>query len=235
MKPLHDEARRVILEGRSADASPRGSAARNWQALVSRLDAPLPPRAAAAERSLLSPLAGSGWSNVLLKFVLWGAVLGGIGGGLALFGRDASTRTVVAPLAKQAPGLAAPTPRAASDLQLTAAPQSDAPERAAAARPAARAHRLPPTAASLAAETRLIAEAQSKLSEGAPARALALLDQHREEFPRGDLVPEREAARVLALCALGRSAEAKTVRARFEHDFSSSPLLARVRAGCAAH
>jgi hypothetical protein len=61
-----------------------------------------------------------------------------------------------------------------------------------------------------------------------------LLDQHRAEFPHGELVPEREAARALALCALGRTAEAKATRARFEHDFSCSPLLARVRAGCAS-
>jgi outer membrane protein assembly factor BamD (BamD/ComL family) len=91
---------------------------------------------------------------------------------------------------------------------------------------------MPPTAANLAAETRLLAQAQSKLNEGAAAPALALLDQHRAEFPHGELVPEREAARVLALCALGRTADAKAARRRFERNFSSSPLLARVRAVC---
>ena len=88
-------------------------------------------------------------------------------------------------------------------------------------------------AAGLATETRLLAQAQSQLNDGAAARALALLDQHRAKFPRGELVPEREAARVLALCALGRTAQAESARARFEHQFSSSPLLVRVRAGCA--
>ena len=233
MKPLRDQARQVIVEGRSTVVVPHGSAARNWQALVSRLDAPLPPGAEAADRSLGSPLGSGAWSSALLKLTLWGVLLGGFGGGLALYGRDASAPVAVAPLAAaQPPRAAAPPPSPPSSAQPTAPPPADA-RAGVAARPPARARRPPPTAAGLAAETSLLARAQSQLYDGAPARAIALLDQHRAEFPHGELLPEREAARVLALCALGRTAEAKTARARFERVFSASPLLARVRAGCA--
>jgi hypothetical protein len=247
MNPLHDKARRVIVEGRTADVSPPGSRARNWQALSSRLDATLPPGAAAADRALDAPGKAGLWSNALLKFVILGAVLGGLGAGLLLYPRGSSTRTSVGTAATQAERLDVQAanvplrPPPASTLpqpQLeTAAP--DAPpsghgvaharaDRAGAHRP----NRI--TSSMLRAETRLIAEAQEALNKGAAAPALALLDRHRIEFHHGELVPEREAARVLALCALDREAEAKAARVRFERDWSNSPLLPRVRASCAS-
>jgi len=241
MKPLHDQARQIIAEGRSPEVVPHGSAARNWQALVSRLDAQLPPGAAAVDRSLRSPLG----SSALLKLTLCGVLLGGFGGGLALYYGSALTLAAASPPPVQLTAEESASPSASwpvhlpapstplSPVQLTAASAPPADHASVAVRPRVRAHHPPTMAGGLAAETRLLAQAQSQLSDGAAARALALLDQHRATFPRGELVPEREAARVLALCALGRTAEAKAAQARFERAYSSSPLLARVRAGCA--
>lgn len=60
----------------------------------------------------------------------------------------------------------------------------------------------------LAAELALLDGAE-RIRSSDPEAALALLDQHRQEFPTGALAPEREALRVEVLCALGRAPAAK--------------------------
>lgn len=242
MTPLHDEARRVIAEGCAADASPLGSRDRNWRALSSRLDAPLPPGAAAADCALDALHGAASWSSALLKFVLLGTVLGS---GLLLHPGSGSDRGSVGtattqlrpfdPAAAGATSAAPPAPvlgrqREAAAPNAPPSKRGEAPARVATGVSAPR--RV--TSSMLGAETRLIARAQSALNEGAALSALALLERHRREFPGGALVPEREAARVIALCALGHEAEAKAARVRFERSWSSSPLLARVRASCAS-
>lgn len=243
MTSLHDEARRVVAEGRAADASPLGSRDRNWRALSSRLDAPLPPGAAAADRALDALRGAAPWSSALLKFVMLGTVLGA---GLLLHPGSGSDRgsvgtatTQVRPFDAAAAGAtSAPPPVSVPRPQLEAAAPNTPPSQRGEAharvdRPFVPSQRRL-ASSMLKAETRLIAEAQSALNEGAALSALALLERHRNEFPRGALVPEREAARVLALCALGREAEAKAARVRFEHSWSNSPLLVRVRTSCAS-
>jgi tetratricopeptide (TPR) repeat protein len=62
---------------------------------------------------------------------------------------------------------------------------------------------------SLGRESELLARALAKLRRDRDARtALALLDQHARDFPAGALRLEADVARVDALLALGRSAEA---------------------------
>jgi hypothetical protein len=85
---------------------------------------------------------------------------------------------------------------------------------------------------SLLEETQLLANVQRALSAAAPTKALALIDQHRTQFPHGELAQERDAARVFALCALGRAGDAQRERQRFLRNWPDSPLGARVRAGC---
>ncbi len=80
----------------------------------------------------------------------------------------------------------------------------------------------------LAAETRHLREAHGALQAGDPQKALALLDEQG-----GQLGEERAAARVLALCQLGRTAELEAARAAFLRDHPRSPLADRVRGGCA--
>ena len=118
-------------------------------------------------------------------------------------------------------------------------PTSDpAPESTRAASTAALTEATPParpsTPSTLGAETSLLQAARAALGRGDAGGALALLDQHEREFPRGVLVEERLATRVFALCAMGRPAEATPVATRLLQLFPASPLRARVLASCAA-
>ncbi len=78
----------------------------------------------------------------------------------------------------------------------------------------------------------LLRAAQGALRGGDGRAALAHLDEHARRFPAGALTAERRAARVLALCASGRAAEAGADAARFEEEYPRSPLLSRVSAAC---
>lgn len=84
----------------------------------------------------------------------------------------------------------------------------------------------------LEAETEALRAAQSALRGGNAARALALLDSQQSRYRPGLLQQERAAARVMALCQLGRAAEARAAAERFESNFPRSPLVARVRTSC---
>jgi hypothetical protein len=57
-------------------------------------------------------------------------------------------------------------------------------------------------------EIALLSRAETALHSGNAALALAVLNEHERQFRHGQLVQERIAARVRALCALGREAEA---------------------------
>lgn len=65
-----------------------------------------------------------------------------------------------------------------------------------------------------------------------PAIALQHLEEHARRFPHGVMEEEREAARIVALCQVGRADEARTLAARFLSERPTSPLAARVRAAC---
>jgi hypothetical protein len=128
---------------------------------------------------------------------------------------------VVSPAAP-APPPAAPQP---APIALSAAPRAGT---ASAAPPAPQA-KLEDT---LAAENQGLREAHAAMQGGDPARALALLD---EQQAKGSLLrEEREAARVLALCQLGRVDEGRAAAARFLQESPRSPLADRVRAACPA-
>jgi hypothetical protein len=82
----------------------------------------------------------------------------------------------------------------------------------------------------LKAETALIKKAHLALRGGEAERALSLLERHAREHPRGQLGEEREAARALALCRLGRKDEARRAAARFLAE--RSPLAERIKSAC---
>ncbi len=73
-------------------------------------------------------------------------------------------------------------------------------------------------------EIALISRALTQRSTaGDPSGAIALLDEHARRFPSGALGEERDATRVLALCALGRTGEARAPAARFFAAFPGGP------------
>lgn len=83
-------------------------------------------------------------------------------------------------------------------------------------------------------ELLLLSRAQAALSSGDADRALALLDEHANTFPNGAMREERMAARVFALCSLGRQDEAHAEAERFVSVAPRSPLSGRVRAACSS-
>ncbi len=79
----------------------------------------------------------------------------------------------------------------------------------------------------LAAEAHVLAEVQTALGAGRAAEALTLLNDYDARFPKGTLAPEGGALRVRALCASGRTdearAQAQRLRARFPSVVAGSP------------
>jgi hypothetical protein len=73
----------------------------------------------------------------------------------------------------------------------------------------------------LARETALIAAARGDIGV-APGAALERLDDHRREFPRGQLAPEREFLAVEALRRLNRTGEARERALDLARSFPSS-------------
>jgi hypothetical protein len=94
-----------------------------------------------------------------------------------------------------------------------APPAEEAPTLAAAPPPLVQAQQSPSSSSlrskdRLTTEVALLVRATSDLRAGRPAEALRSLDEYRTRFPKGVLGEEQRAARVQALCALGRFDEA---------------------------
>lgn len=77
----------------------------------------------------------------------------------------------------------------------------------------------------LAAEVALLRRARAALRGGRAAEALAVLDEHTQRFERGRLASARDAARIQALCALGRSAEAQAAARRLRRHQGGATLV----------
>jgi hypothetical protein len=143
------------------------------------------------------------------------------------------------------PGPAAGNPEAPADLATTPPPSAfggrsaatpppmvpGAPCRTAAV-PCETRSPASPAGGSLEAETGLLEAAQSELRAGHPERALSALDEHGRKYRDGVLSEERLASRVLALCALGRTDEARSEAQRFLSTSPRSPMAERVRSSC---
>lgn len=83
----------------------------------------------------------------------------------------------------------------------------------------------------LAEEVAILSRAETELHAGRYSSALRVLDEHERKFPRGTLAQERLAARIRALCGMGRTADADAALARLS---PSSVHEGRTRAACAA-
>jgi len=108
------------------------------------------------------------------------------------------------------------------------AASAPSPRKAPSARPATE-----PAEGALTHETRLVSEARAALRAGNASGALQRLEEHARTFPAGVLAEERDAERVAALCALGRTSEARARATRFSREHPTSALGAKVRATCA--
>lgn len=93
--------------------------------------------------------------------------------------------------------------------------------------------RVAPALDPLRAEAAGVRAANEAIQRGDPQGALRLIAEQERSFPGGMLAEERAAVRVLALCKLEQGAPARTAARRFLERFPQSPLVPRVRAGCA--
>ena len=93
---------------------------------------------------------------------------------------------------------------------------------------------VPSADTTFADDARLLRDVRAALAAGQNERALSLLDSRKASLPEGALAEEREAARIVTLCKLGKGAEARARATRFLALHGSSPLAERVRRACAA-
>jgi hypothetical protein len=248
MSGLGPEASALLEAARNGDEPTQVDAGRVRAAIATRLAAGLGAGAAglgaaAAARSWAMPLVRSGAMlpvamALVVAIDLSPRFAAQHGAGPAT---DASQNVAPAPVAAPAesasrPSVAASPPApATSSLEALTTP----------AQPGAREHSAPvavSTSASsprsvsatrdVAAEVRLLVEAHRAIDNGDATRALVLLAEHARRYPKGALGEERDAARVRALCALGRSAEAREATERFLRTSPQSPLAGPLRASC---
>lgn len=89
-------------------------------------------------------------------------------------------------------------------------------------------------ASSLAVEVWMLQRARRALNAQNGELALGIVEELDQRFPRGVLLEERNATRILSLCALGRDADARRFTAAFLGEHPGSVYAARVRDSCGA-
>ena len=249
MNDLSPEAR-ALLELASGEDSPnREDRVRIRRALAASLTAGVvssSATAAAASKSALGAASGAVAKSTIGIWLTVGVVAGLAGSAAIFVSTSKAPSTATAPQheatrtkapAPQQPPAPPATPEAPEAMPATAAVQVEAPQVAAkpqslrAAPSASKA--APQIATSLAPETALLESARTALGRGDAPGALALLERHEHEFPAGVLLEERLAAKVLALCSLGRRDEAARAATRLLRLSPTSPLRARVLDSCA--
>lgn len=170
--------------------------------------------------------------------------LGIVGGSMAMAGTAAAWLWVRGAFSEPVidePAPAAPPPAVAPKVKQHAParslrpPEPEPVEPEPSSPPRARRHAAakPKPASSLGAEAELIARAQAATNRGQASEALRALERYDREYGRGALFEERSAARILALCATGRTRAARAEAARFRDRFPRSPQVARLQASCA--
>jgi len=239
---LSDEARRIVDDARAAYGPSDEDRARVGAMLPLHLAA----AAGAATAASTGPSAAAAPAGFLAgKGVLIGltalVVVGGASLGYWWSGSEArgprapsAVSAVSTPAARTTTQPASPSSTPTATVK-TSAPQS--PARASHSRSTLAARAITAKGVSdpgpdVAGEIALLNEAQRALASGQADRALQLLDRHARDFPRGGLTEERAAARIIALCALGRVTAAREETAEFVRQSPESPLVDRVRAAC---
>ncbi len=232
MSELGPQARALLDAARSGASPTPADAARLWGRVSDSL--------ANGAASGATATAGIG-SKIAMAL----AIIATIGGGALLLApaRSTSTLTFAAPRVSEPP-IAPPLTRAPPPtieeqpaLPLTTVPVEQLPRvpvpRIAPIRAVASVATVTAGASASAspasddADVTMVRAAYVALRSGDAARALSLVDEHARRHPRSVLSEERDATRVLALCALGRRDSARTALQQFKLSFPSSTQLAR--------
>jgi hypothetical protein len=239
MNELSFGAKTLIARARAADGPGPERRARVKRALVASLvgaSATIGTASSVAAAGL--PVAAAAKVTLTAGTIaLWlgmGAALGTIASAPAVVVRLVESEPP--PGAVQAPPDPAPAKAVVEPAKVVEAPVEEAPSAPPedqVARPQAKVAEPIVAPPSLSEETRLLEAAQRELASGRPASALELLDEHAARHPGGALTEERTAARVLSLCALGRTDEARRSARAFLAASPRSPLIPRLRGSCA--
>ena len=126
---------------------------------------------------------------------------------------------------------ARPNPTAVPD-DVTPTPASERPRRKPAVSPEDPALEPEPVDTTLAAELELMRSARAALRRGDPDGALRTLTRHATEFADGQLLEDRKALRVQALCDAGRDDEARAAAQAFANAHPGSLHVGRVKKIC---
>lgn len=209
MKPLSAKARALVDVGRKAYRPRIGDRERIEAALRARLGTEaLPPDVVHAQ--------GARWLRPGIMLGT-GIVVVGVASILTIFrAEEAPLRAPTAPVVEQQLAPEAPPPAPAPS------PQSPPPERPSAPAQGPAAARPDP----LKQELALLTRAARNMNAGHAGKALAVLAEHERRFPHGALEEERHVAQAQALCALGRTSEARAQQALLQQG-----SLAAERAG----
>jgi hypothetical protein len=228
MADLSPEARALVEAGRSA----LRPAAADRERILAALRARTAGEGGGGNSGAGTAGGGFGWPALAVTLVGVGIVIGGILYGL----HGGATHGSVAPVASDSARAAASAPLAAelAPMAASALPAVAASVSADLAVPSAtRAQSSRHTGDHLAEEVALMSRAETELHAGRFTNALELLDEHRREFPHGTLAQERLAARIQALCGLGRVKEADAALARLTRSSPQSLHEDSARAACA--
>ncbi len=228
MNHLGRDARLIIEDGRDAHEPTAADRVRVTELLANRMGAAILGTSSAA-------FASSGVAVRRSIPALWKVV--GIAGIVAVGGalyvqsrKPIAVRTGEKPAVLQVSPISAAPPLAA----IASAPVLEAAATSASAallrvEPAPRTTR--PRSDSLGDEVALLTLAGKELHSGKPEAALRTLEEHQRRFPSGALAVERSAARIQALCALGRTSQAATESAKLSR---TSPQGVLATQACAS-
>ncbi|HTQ07908.1 MAG TPA: hypothetical protein VMI54_28845 [Polyangiaceae bacterium] len=231
MNELSPKARELFEAGRRSLRPTTADRERVLAALSARVGGLEPQRGETAG----TPKSASGLGWPTITALVFGVALAGAG--LRQVLRPAASHAVVtAPtITALAPPSAVAPPAAPAPPEATA-PVAGSAEAAVldAPRGGGRATASAPPSDRLAEEVAILSEAERDLHAGQYQSALRLLDEHRRKFPNGTLAQERMAARVQALCGLGRVTEAQAALGRLTRLSPNSPHEDSAREACAA-
>ena len=242
MKQLSPSARRLFELARGQDEPDASAKKRVGHALAAKIASGVGLGAVGASASA----AAAGLGAIAVKSALVVGIAGVVAGGgyFALRSERAVAPSAVVRHTAAHGAKPVPQPRideeTAPELPPAENDQSPVLGHRKAARPASRVESpasspmaaAPVATDALRAETEALRSAQQALRDGAPERALRLLDEQDRRFRDGLLAQERAAARVLALCQAGMVRDARAQAIRFERLWPKSALLGRVRAAC---
>ena len=218
---LERKAYRLVELARAGDDPSAAQLLSLHGAVAARIAAEGASAASAATASTQAASAGASVKGLIMA----AAIATGTAGFFALqiTAEPAAPRAVATQAA--APRPAPSEPVASVTLEPVPRVESSAP----AARPSSR-----PQNASLRLqdEAALLAEVQGALRNGQAAVALGKLDSYDRRFPGGMLRSEADAARVFALCGVGKSERARAAAARFVQRYPNAPATARVQSAC---